>query len=111
MLPEKSPKVVASHGPDAYNASTVSEREALSFEHIYKEWQHAHEQLKIAIHSLPTETMEEDIIYPWRQKGSIEGLVIGLTAEHERKHIEDIKAIIKSYELDHQDNPTNTETL
>ncbi|MBS1250259.1 MAG: hypothetical protein MAG431_01851 [Chloroflexi bacterium] len=92
------PETVAERGVDAYNAATVSERETLDFEHIYKEWQHTHEQLKITIRDLPTEKMEEEIVYPWGQKGSVENLVRGLTAEHEQRHIEDIEAIVESEE-------------
>ena len=89
------PTVVAERGPDVYNAATVTEREALSYEHIYQEWQHTHEQLKIAIRELPPEKMEEQIVFPWGQTGNVEDLVIGLTREHEVSHARDIETLIK----------------
>jgi hypothetical protein len=89
------PVVVAQHGPDAYNSATVTEREALSYEHIYREWQTTHEQLKIAIRDLPPEKMDTDIVFPWGQTGNVEDLVIGLTTEHEVSHAKDIEALIK----------------
>ena len=88
------PTVVAERGPDIYNAATVTEREALSFDHIYQEWQHTHEQLKIAIRELPPEKMNEEIIFPWGQKGNVEDLVIGLTREHEVSHASDIEKLL-----------------
>jgi hypothetical protein len=89
------PTVVAERGPNVYNAATVTEREALNFEHIYQEWQHTHAQLKIAIRELPSEKMDETIVFPWGQKGTIEDLVIGLTTEHESVHARDIQALLK----------------
>jgi hypothetical protein len=89
------PTVVAERGPNAYNEATVTEREALSFEHIYQEWQTTHEQLKITIRDLPSEKMDEEIVFPWGQTGNIEDLVIGLTTEHEVSHAKDIEALIE----------------
>ena len=89
------PTVVAERGPDVYNAATVTERESLGFDLIYREWQTTHEQLKIAIQNLPPEKMEESIVFPWGQNGTIEDLVIGLTAEHETAHIEEIMELLK----------------
>ena len=51
------PTVIAEGDHDLHNLTTVSEREALSFEHIYQVWQNTHEQLKIAIRNLPPEKM------------------------------------------------------
>jgi hypothetical protein len=92
------PTVVADRGPDYYNEATVTERETLSFEHIYQEWQTTHEQLKIAIRDLPPEKMEEKIVFPWGQKGNVEDLVIGLTREHEVSHAKDVEALLKKNE-------------
>jgi len=89
------PVVVAVRGPDYYNAATVTERETLSFEHIYREWQSTHEQLKIAIRELPPEKMKEKIVFPWGQKGDVEALVVGLTKEHEAEHTKDIEEIFE----------------
>jgi hypothetical protein len=90
-----APTVVAPRGPDVYNAATVDERETLSFEHIYREWQTTHEQLKIAIQELPSEKIDEVIVFPWGQKGTVEDLVIGLTKEHEVSHARDIETSIQ----------------
>ena len=89
------PTIVAERGPDAYNAATVTERETLSFEHIYQEWQHTHEQLKIAIRDLPPEKMDQKIVFPWGQTGNLEDLVVGLTTEHEVSHAKDIEKKIR----------------
>ncbi len=88
------PVVVAQHGPDAYNAATVTERETLSYDHIYREWQTTHEQLKIAIRDLSPDKMNEQIVFPWGQAGNVEDLVIGLTTEHEVSHAKDIENLL-----------------
>ena len=88
------PNVAAPRGPDFYNAATVTERETLDFEHIFQEWQHTHEQLKIAIQNLPPEKMEEEIVFPWGEHGIIENMVTGLTTGHEMSHAKDIEALI-----------------
>ena len=89
------PAVMAPRGPDVYNAATVEERQTLSFEHIYREWQTTHEQLKIAIRDLPAEKMEASIVFPWGEQGNLEDLVIGLTKEHEAAHAQDIEAAME----------------
>ncbi len=89
------PKVVAARGPNVYNEATITERAALNFEHSYKEWQYTHEQLKIAIRNLPSDKLEEVIVFPWGQSGAIEELVRGLTAEHEAAHVREIQALLK----------------
>jgi hypothetical protein len=89
------PTVMAPRGPDVYNAATVEERQTLSFDHVYREWQTTHEQLKIAIQALPPEKMNEMIVFPWGQKGTVKDLVIGLTKEHESIHARDIETILQ----------------
>ena len=87
------PIVVAGGDHNVYNAASITEREVLSFEHVYQEWQHTHEQLKITIRDLPSEKMEAQIVFPWGQIGNIEDLVIGLTTEHEVSQMKDIQAL------------------
>jgi len=90
------PTVVVERGPNVYNTATVTERESLSFEHIYQEWQQTHEQLKITIRNLPPTKMEESIVFPWGQTGTVEDMVIGLTTEHEVCHAKDIQALLQN---------------
>ena len=91
-----TPRAIPELGPDIYNAATLSEHEDESFEHIYREWQRTHEQLKIAILDLPLEKMEEAFTFPWGQSGNIKDLVVGLTSEHEESHMHDIEALLKN---------------
>ncbi|HBX69506.1 MAG TPA: hypothetical protein DEH25_09025 [Chloroflexi bacterium] len=90
------PEVMAPRGPDFYNAATVTERETLDFDLIYREWQTTHEQLKITIQALPPEKMEASIVFPWGERGNVENLVIGLTSGHEMSHAKDIEAAMKN---------------
>jgi hypothetical protein len=89
-------KAVLEQGPDIYNAATLSKHENESFDHIYQEWQHTHEQLKIAILDLPLDKMEEAFTFPWGQSGNIKDLVIGLTSEYEVSHMHDIEALLQN---------------
>jgi hypothetical protein len=89
------PTVVAEGDHDLHNLTSVSEREALSFEQVYRDWQNTHKQLKIAIRDLPPEKVEANFVFPWGQVGNIEDLVIGLTAEHEVSHLQDIQTLLE----------------
>jgi len=88
------PTVVAERGPNVYNAATITERESLSFEQIYQEWQITHAQLKATIRDLPPEKMDQSIVFPWGQVGNVENLVIGLTTGHEASHAQDVEAFL-----------------
>jgi len=88
------PTVTAGGDHNAYNAASITEHKALSFESVYQEWQHTHEQLKIAIRDLPPEKLEEQFVFPWGQTGNVEDLVVGLTTEREVSHMKDIQTLI-----------------
>ena len=88
------PTVVADGDHNYQNAAEITRRQALSFDQIYQEWQHTHEQLKITILNLPPETIEDEFVFPWGQTGNVEDLVTGLTIEHEVIHMRDIEKLI-----------------
>ncbi|MFC1996033.1 maleylpyruvate isomerase N-terminal domain-containing protein [Chloroflexota bacterium] len=88
------PTVVAGGDHNYQNAAAITRRQALSFDQIYQEWQHTHEQLKIAILDLPPEIIEDEFVFPWGQTGNVEDLVTGLTNEHEVIHMKDIEKLI-----------------
>jgi hypothetical protein len=88
------PSVVAEGDHNLHNLISVSEREALSFEQIFQDWQNTHEQLKIAIRDLSPEKMEANFVFPWGQVGNIADLIIGLTADHEAIHMQDVQILL-----------------
>ena len=90
------PPVPAPRGPDVYNAATITERESLSYDHIYREWQASHETLKIVINSLSPEKLDEPVTYPWGQIGSLEDLIRMLSTQHKMEHAKDIAALLEN---------------
>jgi len=84
------PATPATLGIDHYNASTVSERQRLPYEQIYKEWELSLEQIKQAILEMPAERFDVEMVYPWGPRGSVSQLV-KIFAYHEMEHATDIR--------------------
>ena len=83
----------AVRGIDHYNAESVATREALSYEHVVREWDLARNQLKDAIEAMPPERMAVPLIFPWGSLGTIAQL-IDIFASHEIEHAEEVAQII-----------------
>jgi len=86
------PGTPASRGIDFYNAQSVAERKALAYDQVVKEWELAREQLKTAIKEMPAERLEEPLLFPWGQVGTIAQLV-AIFAHHEEEHAGDIRKV------------------
>ena len=84
------PATPASRGIDLYNASTVHEREALSLEHVVREWETTRETFKQLIINLPEAKLHEPFVFPWGTRGTLEHIV-SIFAEHELEHVEEIR--------------------
>jgi hypothetical protein len=83
------PGTPAVRGIDYYNAQSVATREALSYDHIVKEWELAREQLKAIIKEMPPEKFKEPLLLPWGQTGTI-AQVVTIFTSHEEEHAEEI---------------------
>lgn len=86
------PATPAVRGIDFYNAQSVATRDALSYDHVIKEWELARDQLKTAINEMPPERFKESLIFPWGETGSIAQLV-AIFAAHEEEHAEEIQEV------------------
>jgi hypothetical protein len=86
----EEPATPAVRGIDFYNAQTVAEREALSYDHIVKEWELAREQLKAVLEEMPAEKFEETLVFPWGPRGTI-AQIVAIFADHEEEHAEEIR--------------------
>jgi hypothetical protein len=84
------PGTPAVEGIDVYNAQSVSTRETLDYDHIYKEWLAAREQLKSVILALPDEKFEQPLLFPWGRIGSVAQLV-EIMYDHEEEHAEEVR--------------------
>ncbi|MCE9645806.1 MAG: DinB family protein [Chloroflexi bacterium] len=81
-------------GIDAYNAETVSTREALSYEHSLREWEASREAVKKLILKVPDEKMNEVFPFPWGGSGNVADM-LRIFYEHEEEHAEEIHNIIE----------------
>ncbi|MFH1635414.1 MAG: DinB family protein [Chloroflexota bacterium] len=87
------PDTPAERGIDHYNASTVSERESLSYKHVVSEWETTRELLKAAIRELPPDKLEAPMVFPWGSSGSIAQLMATF-ANHEEEHANFIRELM-----------------
>ena len=81
-------------GIDAYNAETVSTREALPYEHSLRDWEASRTALKKLILEIPDEKMNEVFPFPWEGSGNVADL-LRIFYEHEEEHAEEIEGIIE----------------
>lgn len=84
----------AARGVDAYNASTITSREGLSYDHIYREYLVTRDQLLEVFQTVPPERLGDTMILPWGDTGTMEELISGFS-EHEFEHAQDIENIIR----------------
>jgi hypothetical protein len=88
----QEPAAPAARGIDFYNAQSVATREALSYEHVVKEWGLARQQFKAALDALSPEKLAEPLLFPWGATGTVAQLV-QIFAEHELDHAAEIMAL------------------
>jgi len=86
------PATPAVRGIDFYNAQSVATREALTYDHIVKEWMLAREQLKAAITDMPPEKLGQPLLLPWGDTGTT-AQVVAIFASHEEEHAEENQQI------------------
>src|SRR5215468_5501983 len=76
------PATPASRGIDAYNAETVTSREAIPYEVTQKEWETSRAELLDLLRQMTNEQLHTPFAFPWGGDGTIEDLVEIFT-EHE----------------------------
>lgn len=84
---------LAAQGIDVYNAETVSTREGLSYDHIYREYIETRRTLLDLIRQMPEELVTKAYILPWGGYGTLEDMV-NIFAPHEEDHAEDVRKIV-----------------
>jgi hypothetical protein len=93
FLAGEVPATPASRGIDAYNADTVSSREAIPYEVTQREWETSRAELLALLHKMTDEQLHTPFTLPWGAKGTIEDLVEIFT-DHEETHAKEIREII-----------------
>ena len=89
----------AARGIDAYNADTVTTREALSLEHTRREFDKSREAVIEAIQNLPDEKFNQPFTFAWGETGTVANLV-DIFAGHDEEHAEHLAEWLK-----HPDQP------
>ena len=86
----REPVTAPVQGIDAYNAQSVAKRQALSYNHIVKEWEVARDLLKAALLAVPEQKIDAPLLYPWGPTGSVRELV-AIYEQHEREHATELR--------------------
>jgi hypothetical protein len=66
-----------------YNGRAADERRAWPTPRVWAEYEKSHDQLKLMIETMPAEKWDGDMLYPWRERGTVEGLIRTMM-NHER---------------------------
>lgn len=83
----------AARGINVYNAESVSTREGLDYDHIYREYIQTRKVLLDLIRQVPEDLLSKDYVLPWGGHGSIIDMV-DIFAPHEVEHAEDVQKLI-----------------
>jgi uncharacterized protein (TIGR03083 family) len=90
------PGTPAVRGINHYNAQSVATREALSYDHVVKEWELARDQLKAALLAVPDDKITQPLLFPWGPTGMVRDLV-AIFSEHELEHAEELQNLKAVY--------------
>ena len=93
FLAGREPATPAARGIDYYNAQTISTREGLDYDHIYREYIATRRTLLDLIRQMPEEKISEVNILPWGERGNLLDM-IDIFAPHEEEHADDVEKII-----------------
>ena len=93
FLAGEVPATPASRGIDAYNADTVSSREAIPYEVTQREWEASRAELLDLLGKMNDDQLHTPFVLPWGPQGTIEDLVEIFT-DHEETHAREIREII-----------------
>lgn len=86
-------KINAFRGIDAYNESTVAERELLSLEQIRREWEMERTRVLEALDMMTPEKWNVTITLPWGDEGQVRDM-LDMLIEHENHHVNEIRGIV-----------------
>lgn len=82
-------------GIDAYNAKTVTTREALNLEQVTREWKATRETLIQTLKDLPDEKFNQSLTFPWGESGTV-AYFLEIFVEHEEFHCDHLARWIEN---------------
>jgi uncharacterized protein (TIGR03083 family) len=86
------PKALDPPGIDDYNDVVVRRCEALSCDEVIQYWRRARRELKDTLIELPSERLNEPLLYPWGERGNA-ARIVAILAEHEKEHADEIREL------------------
>ncbi len=92
------PTTPAREGVDAYNAATVTTREGLDYDHVYREYIETRKILLGMLAELDDARLAETTTLPWGGYGTVEQ-IIGIFVEHEIEHAGDVQKIVAAAQI------------
>jgi len=66
-----------------YNGPAADERRTWTMDQVWGEYETAHNQLRLLVETLPDEKWEDEMVYPWNERGTVARL-IEVMMDHER---------------------------
>ena len=87
------PATPAARGIDVYNAETVSTREGLDYDHVYREYIETRKIFINLLQEIPEEKITVEYVLPWGGRGTLVDIV-DTFGPHEEEHAEDIEKIL-----------------
>jgi hypothetical protein len=94
LMAGKIPATPAARGADIYNAETVSTREGLDYDHIYREYIETRKVLNKLLLEIPEEKITEMHALPWGEPGTLVD-IINIFGPHEEEHADDVERLIE----------------
>lgn len=58
-----------------YNGPAADERKQWTVEQVWAEYEASHDQLRSAVQAIPADRWESAVLYPWNERGTVEGLI------------------------------------
>jgi hypothetical protein len=72
---------------DEYNGFAVEERCTWNIDQVWAEYEASYDQLKLAVETMSAERWNNDMLYPWNERGTVRNL-IEVMMKHEIEHRE-----------------------
>lgn len=95
ILEGREPELTsAAQGINVYNAETVSTREGLDYDHIYREYIETRRALLDLIRQMPEQLITQPHVLPWGGRGSLVDMV-DIFVPHEEEHAGDLRKLIE----------------
>lgn len=60
---------------DDYNGPAADKRRGWTMQQVWAEYEQAHDQLQSGVETMPAEKWDGEMLYPWRERGTVERLI------------------------------------